>query len=615
VNGTNYSYAVRYNNGCSLNAATTGVLAMDFVGSAPSSLANNTAADVSTCADSGVTVTWVAPGSWGDNGSGTRTVDVLRAGTAIATGLASTTTTYTDTTGTNGTAYTYTVRFNNGCSLNATTTGASATDVVGVAPSSLTNNTAADVSTCADSGVTVTWVAPGSWGDNGSGTRSIDVLRAGAPIATGLASTATTYTDTTGTNGAAYAYTVRFNNGCSLSATTAGASATDNVSAAPATLTNNTSADVSACADSGVTITWTADAGSWGDNGSGTRTYTVLRGGTPVSGSIAYGTTTFTDTTGTNGTPYTYSVRYNNGCGLNAATTGVSATDTVGAAPSSLTNNTAADLSACADTGVTINWAAPGNWGDAGSGVRSIDVLRGGTPIVTGLSATTTSHTDGGGTNGTSYTYTVRFNNGCGLNAATAGASATDQVGAAPSSLTNNTAADVSACADSGVTVTWGQPGNWGDNGSGTRTIDVLRAGTPITTGLAATATTYTDTTGTNGISYSYTVRFNNGCSLNASTTGNSATDVVDTTPCSAVGNTLTLADAGTNLNVGWSAVTCPDLANYRVYGATSYAATFPSGWTLLGQPTGTNTTDPMGSSYVVFKTVTVDACGNASAY
>jgi hypothetical protein len=612
TNGIAYTYTVRFNNGCGLNASTSGASAADNIGAAPSSLTNNTAADASDCLDSGVTVTWVAPGSWGDSGSGTRTIDVLRGATPIATGLAAAAITYTDTTGTNSTAYTYSVRINNGCSLSATTTGASATDQVGAAPSSLTNNTAADVSACADSGVTVTWAAPGNWGDNGSGTRTIDVLRGATPIATGLAATATTYTDTTGTNFTAYTYSVRFNNGCSLSATTTGASATDQVGAAPSSLTNNTAADVSACADSGVTVTWAAP-GNWGDNGSGTRTIDVLRGGSPIASGLAATTTTYTDTTGTNGAPYTYTVAFKNGCGLKSETTGALATDQVGTAPSSLTNNTAADVSTCADSGVTVTWAAPGNWGDNGTGTRGIEVLRGGIGIVSELPSTTTTFTDTTGTNGTTYAYTIRFKNGCGLSSTTTGASAADQVGAAPSSLTNNTAADVSACADSGVTVTWVAPGNWGDNGSGVRTIDVLRSGTPIATSLSSTTTTLTDTTGTNGNAYTYTVRFNNGCSLNATTTGASATDVVDTTACPAVGNSLTLTDTGTNLNVGWTAVSCSDLANYRVYGATTYAATFPAGWTLIGQPTGTGASDSYGSAYVAYKTVSVDGCGNVS--
>ena len=99
--------------------------------------------------------------------------------------------------------------------------------------------------------------------------------------------------------------------------------------AIPSGLTNNTATDVSGCADTGVLISWNQNPTNWGDAGDGTRTYDIVRSGTDIQTGITYGTTTFTDTTGTNGTSYTYRVRYNNGCGENALTTGASATDNV----------------------------------------------------------------------------------------------------------------------------------------------------------------------------------------------------------------------------------------------------------------------------------------------
>jgi hypothetical protein len=97
---------------------------------------------------------------------------------------------------------------------------------------------------------------------------------------------------------------------------------------APSSLTNNTAADANPCADTGVNINWNQDAGNWGDTG-GTRTYDVLRNGTAIASGLPYGTTTFNDNTAANGTSFTYSVRYNNGCGLNATTAGASAADAI----------------------------------------------------------------------------------------------------------------------------------------------------------------------------------------------------------------------------------------------------------------------------------------------
>jgi hypothetical protein len=123
--------------------------------------------------------------------------------------------------------------------------------------------------------------------------------------------------------------------------------------AAPASLINDDAADLG-CGDTGVQITWAQDAGDWSDGGIGTRTYDVLRGGSPIQTGIAYGTTTWTDTTGVNGTTYIYAVRYNNGCGLNAVTAGASAADWV--TPGSVTL-TVTDVSACARSGVTLTFS------------------------------------------------------------------------------------------------------------------------------------------------------------------------------------------------------------------------------------------------------------------
>jgi hypothetical protein len=204
-----------------------------FIPYSPSGLSNNSAADADACGDSGVSVGWTDPTYWGTGGSGAGTFDVLRNGTPIATGLSGTTHSYVDTTGDNGVSYLYQVRASNLCSLSVTTTGVSAVDNAGTTPSGLANNTAADTGGCADNGVTVYWTAPSGWNDNGFGARTFDVLRDGTPIATGLSSSTVSYMDTTGANGVSYNYQVKANNGCGLSAYTAGALATDTVGAAP----------------------------------------------------------------------------------------------------------------------------------------------------------------------------------------------------------------------------------------------------------------------------------------------------------------------------------------------------------------------------------------------
>ena len=107
---------------------------------------------------------------------------------------------------------------------------------------------------------------------------------------------------------------------------------------APSGLTNNAAADIVNCQATGIDIAWAADPASWGDGGTGTRSYTVLRDGSPIpsgpcSGTLPYGTTGCTDTTATPGVPHTYQVSYENGCGSSALTAGASATDLALAPP------------------------------------------------------------------------------------------------------------------------------------------------------------------------------------------------------------------------------------------------------------------------------------------
>jgi len=629
TNSTTYLYQVKYNNTCSLSSTTTGASAGDYLGTAPTGLQNNTATDP-TCVDAGVQITWQQdPGgsssNWGDSGAGSRTYEVLRNGLSVII-ISYPATSYIDTGGSNETSYTYTVKYTNGCALSSTTTpGAAAADHVGYAPTGLPTPTAADVNECADTGVNITWNCNATdWGDSGSGSRTYDVLRAGTPIRTGLpycSTGSTTYTDTTGTNNIAFSYSIRFNNGCPFSSISTGANGIDYAPSAPSGLTNNAAVDLDTCADTGVRISWSIDPSNWGDNNitAGSRTYSVLRNGVAIVTGLGYGTTNYIDTLGLNNVSYTYTVRYTNKCSLSATTSpGANAADSVGSAPSGLTNNTAVDLDACLDTGVRVTWTAdPANWGDNGynqSG-RNYQVLRDGIPMASGLSYPTTAYTDTTGTNGQIYTYTVRYTNGCGLSTTTApGAQAADDVGTSPTPA-NNTAEDVSPCLDTGVRVAWNaDPVDWGDHGTGTRTYTVLRAGVSIAT-LSYPTTTFIDTTGSNGVTYLYQVRYTNGCGLSTTTPGANAADNVDTVPCGNVGNTLLVSKSGTNALIAWTAVPCADLANYRVYGASTFSAPFPSSWTVLGNPTGTSLTDPITSNYIAYKTLAVDACGNVSLY
>ena len=127
----------------------------------------------------------------------------------------------------------------------------------------------------------------------------------------------------------------------------------------PSAMVNNTAVDSGGCADSGVLVSWSQDPGDWGDGGAGTRTYDVLRDSTPIQSALAYGTTSYTDTTGATGVTYTYSVQYNNGCGFSSATAGTAAADSASAAvPASLR---VVDVHPCEASGLRVSWEDSAN--------------------------------------------------------------------------------------------------------------------------------------------------------------------------------------------------------------------------------------------------------------
>jgi hypothetical protein len=168
-------------------------------------------------------------------------------------------------------------------------------------PSTPTNLTA----TAGSAQVSLSWTAS-------AGATSYTVLRAttsGGPyssVATGV--TATSYTDTTVTNGTTYYYVVQAVNTSGASGNSTQASATP--TGPPAAPTNLTAT----AGNSQVSLSWTASAGA--------TSYTVLRAttsGGPYS-SVATGVTatSYTDTTVTNGTTYYYVVQAVNTSGASS---------------------------------------------------------------------------------------------------------------------------------------------------------------------------------------------------------------------------------------------------------------------------------------------------------
>ncbi len=507
-----------------------------------------TVSDVSYCDDSGVEISFSVP-DWKDFGAGTRTVTVLRNDVPISSGGCSGNIygSYTciDNTGNSDQTYTYKVRFENGCAMASTTGGVSGVDRVSTAPSGFSLSVY-DEDGCAYSGIRIDWAANAtSWGDYGMNTsqRQYRVFRgalgggcSGSPISDYIPyGDPTTYLDTTGTHDGTYCYTVKYYNSCDKQTFTSGSYQSDNSSSAPTGLGIITAVDASDCTDTGITITWPRNPSDWGDNGEiDSRAYRVRRSTDGVSWSaigsdIPYSdnVTTYTDNPANNNQTYYYLVRYKNGCSLYTDSSSATAMDKVSSIPSGLTNNGGSDPDLCLDTGVTVTWAQePASWNDNGVGTRTYVVYRNGGTLSSGgcsgsKSYGTTSCTDNTGTNGTAYTYAVRYINGCSNANGTTGVSLTDQVGMAPTGLSAITLQDMGGCDNAGVALNWQEdPLDWGDHGQGTRTYEILRDGSTIATDITEGNTGYLDPDGVDGEWYLYSVIYRNGCDITSETDG-----------------------------------------------------------------------------------------------
>ncbi len=174
----------------------------------------------------------------------------------------------------------------------------------------------------------------------------------------------------------------------------------------------------------------------------------------------------------------------------------------------------------------------------------------------------------------------------------------------APSGFSNNTAADVNACQDSGVVINWSNPTNWGDT-SGTRTHDLLRNGVAIVSGLSASATSYTDLTGQNGLTYTYSVRHNNGCGSSATTAGASAADNVS-------GSSSETASQGVTLTAKNNTVTAALTPAFTITGATSANVTWSASGPNLTACVAIRLRAP-GGSETILKAAGVANTGSAN--
>src|SRR6266700_3497948 len=268
-----------------------------------------------------------------------------------------------------------------------------------------------------------------------------------------------------------------------------------------------------------VALSWSASSGA--------TSYNVKRSttsGGPYTTISSPTTTSYTDTGLTNGTTYYYVVSAVNTAGESANSSQVSATPQ--AIPVAPTNVTAT----AGNAQVALSWSAS-------SGATSYNVKRSttsGGPYTTISSPTTTSYTDTGLTNGTTYYYVVSAVNTAGESSNSTQVSATPQ--AIPAAPTNVTA----TAGNAQVALTWSAS-------SGATSYNVKRSTT--------TGDTYTGLT--NGTTYYYVVSAVNTAGESANSSQVSATP--QAIPVAPTNVTATAGNAQVALS--WSASS----------GATSY--------------------------------------------
>ena len=378
--------------------------------------------------DASVNLSWKAPAS--DGGSAVTGYNVYRGTTPggegttpVATNVP--TTTFTDTGRVNGTTYYYTVSAVNAVGVSTRSNEASATPrtTQPTAPGAPTGLTA----TAGNASVALTWTAPASNG--GSAVTGYAVYRGSTPggesptpIATNV--TGTSFTDTGEVNGTPYYYKVAAVNAVGTSPQSNEASATPRatVPSAPGGL-------VASAGDRTVALSWQMPTS---DGGSGITGYNVYRGtaagaegSTPIASNVAV--TSWTDSGVANGTTYFYRVAAVNAVGTSAFSTEASATPRAAATAPSAPQSLAAVAS---NTTVALTWSRPAS--DGGSTVTGYNVYRGtsaggeaATPVASNL--TSTSYTDTGLANGTTYFYRVAAVNAAGTSTPSSEVSAMPQ--------------------------------------------------------------------------------------------------------------------------------------------------------------------------------------------
>ena len=387
TNGTAYYFKVS-----AVNSVGTSALSNEAVAT-PSGPPGAPAGLTATPGNTQISLTWTANGATSYN--------VYRGTTSggeslLTSGLTSAS--YVNTGLTNGTTYYYEVAAVNGAGTSSVSAEVSGTPAA--PPGTPTGLTA----TAGNAQVSLSWSAS-------SGATSYSVYRgttSGGETLLVSGVTSTSYVNTGLTNGTTYYYKV-------AAVDSAGTSAeSSEVSATPAGPPSTPTGLAATAGNAQVSLTWTTSSGA--------TSYNVYRsttsggeGTTPIASGVT--TASYTNTGLTNATTYYYKVAAVDSVGTSAQSSEVSSTpNNFPAVPTGLT-------ATAGNTQVSLSWSTS-------SGATSYNVYRGttsggesATPIATGLTSTT--YTNTGLTNTTTYYYKVAAVNSVGTSAESAEVSST----------------------------------------------------------------------------------------------------------------------------------------------------------------------------------------------
>ncbi|MBI3608872.1 MAG: fibronectin type III domain-containing protein, partial [Nitrospirae bacterium] len=268
--------------------------------------------------------------------------------------------------------------------------------------------------------------------------------------------TTTTFTDTGLTNGTTYYYVIRAFDGTQESANSTQVSAAPADNTAPAAPTGVSAVDTPADNGGAITLAWTPSTAT---DVTQQRVYRSTTTGGPYSlvTSFANNTTAaYTDTGLTNGTTYFYVLRAFDGTQESANSTQVSAAPVDNVAPAAPTGVSAVDRPA--DNGGAINLAwTPSTATDVTQQRVYRSTTTGGpySLVTTFANNTTTSYTDTGLTNGTTYYYVIRAFDGTQESANSTQVSAAPVDNTAPAAPTGVSAVDTPADQGGAINLAW----------------------------------------------------------------------------------------------------------------------------------------------------------------